>query len=106
MTRTLSFNPQARSEIREAATYYGLESPALRDAFLDADSNDLGPVDPQLLRQLLGRQVVRHLAPSPGTKKPACALRADGSVDYSDLVLGRNQGSCLPERFIVSKNSG
>lgn len=36
MTRTLSFNQQARSEAQEAANYYGLESPALRTAFLDA----------------------------------------------------------------------
>ena len=36
MTRTLSFNKQARSEIQEAANYYGLESPTLRTTFLDA----------------------------------------------------------------------
>ena len=36
MTWTISFNEQARSEIREAAHYYGLESPPLRVAFLDA----------------------------------------------------------------------
>ena len=36
MTRTLSFNEQARSELQEAANYYGLESPALRVGFLDA----------------------------------------------------------------------
>jgi plasmid stabilization system protein ParE len=36
VTRTLSFNKQARSEIQEAAHYYGLESPTLRTAFLDA----------------------------------------------------------------------
>ena len=36
MTRTLSFNKQARSEIKDAANYYGLESPILRAAFLDA----------------------------------------------------------------------
>lgn len=36
MTRTLSLNEQARSELREAANYYGLESPALRIAFLNA----------------------------------------------------------------------
>jgi plasmid stabilization system protein ParE len=36
VTRTLSFNDQARGEIQEAAHYYGLESPTLRAAFLDA----------------------------------------------------------------------
>ena len=36
MTWTLSFNEQARREIQEAAHYYGLESPSLRVAFLDA----------------------------------------------------------------------
>ena len=36
MTWALSFNKQARSEIREAAHYYGLESPSLRVVFLDA----------------------------------------------------------------------
>jgi plasmid stabilization system protein ParE len=35
VTRTLSFNNQARTEIQEAANYYGLESPNLRAAFLD-----------------------------------------------------------------------
>jgi plasmid stabilization system protein ParE len=34
VTRTLSFNDQARGEIQEAAHYYGLESPTLRAAFL------------------------------------------------------------------------
>lgn len=36
MTWALSFNEQARNEIQEAAHYYGLESPTLRVAFLDA----------------------------------------------------------------------
>lgn len=36
MTWAISFNEQARSEIQEAAHYYGLESPILRVAFLDA----------------------------------------------------------------------
>jgi plasmid stabilization system protein ParE len=36
VTWVLSFNKQARSEIREAAHHYGLESPTLRVAFLDA----------------------------------------------------------------------
>ena len=36
MTWTVSFNEQARSELQEAAHYYGLESPTLRVAFLDA----------------------------------------------------------------------
>lgn len=36
MTLAISFNEQARGELREAASYYGLESPSLRIAFLDA----------------------------------------------------------------------
>jgi plasmid stabilization system protein ParE len=36
VTRTLSFNEQARNELQEAAYFYGLESPVLRVAFLDA----------------------------------------------------------------------
>lgn len=35
MTRTLSFNGQARGELRKAARHYGLESPTLRIAFLE-----------------------------------------------------------------------
>jgi len=34
MKRSASFNPQARMELGEAATYYGLESEALRRKFL------------------------------------------------------------------------
>jgi hypothetical protein len=34
MSRSASFNPQARVELREAAGYYGLESAALRRRFL------------------------------------------------------------------------
>jgi len=31
-----------------------------RHTFLDTDADDLLAVDPQFLRQLLGREVVRH----------------------------------------------
>jgi plasmid stabilization system protein ParE len=34
MSRSASFNPQARVELREAARYYGLEAAALRKRFL------------------------------------------------------------------------
>jgi plasmid stabilization system protein ParE len=34
MRRSASFNPQAQTELREAAAYYGLESEALRKRFL------------------------------------------------------------------------
>jgi hypothetical protein len=43
VTRTLSFNKQARSEIQEAAHYYGLESPTLRAAFLQTALDALEP---------------------------------------------------------------
>src|ERR671939_2099899 len=46
-----------------------------RNALLDADADDLAPLDAQLLRQLVRRQVVRHVAPPWSTKKPAGALR-------------------------------
>jgi toxin ParE1/3/4 len=36
MKGTVSFNPQAQVELREAAAFYGLESGALRERFLSA----------------------------------------------------------------------
>jgi toxin ParE1/3/4 len=44
MSRSASFNPQARVELREAAGYYGLESAALRSRFLLAVEEALGHV--------------------------------------------------------------
>src|SRR5918911_938105 len=54
-----------------------------RDALLDADADDLAPVDAQLLRQLVRRQVIRHVTPPRPTKKPAGALRgrARGTIN-------------------------
>src|SRR5919109_1582263 len=50
-----------------------------RDALLDADADDLAPVDAQLLRQLVRRQVIGHVAPSSSRKSPP-ARGADGLV--------------------------
>src|SRR5436190_12034384 len=58
----------------------GLVDLALVDryAFLDADADDLLAVDPELLRELFGREVVGHaLSPCPA-KKPAGASRRAG----------------------------
>ena len=48
-----------------------------RHTLLHAEADDLLPVHSKLLRQLLRRQMVRHLLLLPGTKKPA-ARCADG----------------------------
>ncbi len=65
MTWAVSFNEQARSEAQEAANFYGLESPTLRVAFLDAmdmaltelrEQPELAPV----LRGAIRRKLVRR----------------------------------------------
>lgn len=65
MSLTLSFNEQARSEIQEAAHYYGLESPNLRVAFLDAVDVALAellehPQSAQVLRGTIRRKLIRR----------------------------------------------
>jgi hypothetical protein len=53
-----------------------------RDAFLEADTDHLRAIDPELLRQLFRREVIRHDAPSSTeTKKPTGAQLS--------LTLGR-----------------
>jgi hypothetical protein len=42
---------------------------------LEADPDDLVAVDPDLLGQLVRRQVIGHVAPSLGTKKTRRAQR-------------------------------
>ena len=60
-----------------------------RHVFLEADPDHLVPVDPDLLRELVGRQVVGHFAPS--TKKPA----AHNALAGLDLQLVWAQGGEL-----------
>jgi toxin ParE1/3/4 len=62
---TVSFNEQARSEIQEAAYYYGLESTNLRAAFLDAIDVALAelaehPKAAPVLRGTIRRKVIRR----------------------------------------------
>src|SRR2546430_1204645 len=49
-----------------------------RDTLLDAELDHFGPLDAELLRELLWRQVVCHLAPFPGIKKPAALSAPTG----------------------------
>lgn len=65
MTWTLSFNEQARSEIQEAAHYYGSEAPNLRVAFLDAIDVALAelleyPQSAQVVRGNIRRKLIRR----------------------------------------------
>ena len=65
MTWVLSFNKQARSEIREASHYYGLESPSLRVAFLDAIDTALAelleyPKSAPVVRGDIRRKLIRR----------------------------------------------
>ena len=65
MSLALSFNEQARSEIQEAAHYYGLESPNLRSAFLDAIDAALvelreHPKAAPVLRGTIRRKLIRR----------------------------------------------
>lgn len=65
MTRTISFNQQARSELREAANYYGLESSTLRIAFLEAIDAALAqllahPESAPIVRGAIRRKLLRR----------------------------------------------
>lgn len=65
MSLALSFNEQARSEIQEASHYYGLESPHLRVAFLDAIDVALAellahPKSAPVLRGTIRRKLIRR----------------------------------------------
>src|SRR5437764_4139662 len=71
-----------------------------RDALLDTEADDLAALDAQLLRQLVRRQVVRHVAPSSPRKSPsarganglvrvACRLRESKGPPPSDAHLDR-----------------
>ena len=65
MTLALSFNEQARSEAQEAAYHYGLESPTLRLAFLDAIDAALAellehPKSAPVLRGTIRRKLIRR----------------------------------------------
>jgi plasmid stabilization system protein ParE len=65
VTAALSFNQQARREIQEAAHYYGLESPALRIAFLDAIDRALAellehPQSAPIVRGNIRRKLLRR----------------------------------------------
>src|SRR5947207_14994674 len=62
-----------------------------RDALLDADADDLAPVDAQFLRQLVRRQVVRHVAPLRPRKSPP-ARGADGLRETISLPLRDSMG--------------
>src|SRR6266550_4555211 len=73
-------------------------------AFLDADADDLLAVDPQFLRQLLGREVVRHRRSSPCTKKPACATALSGLARTSRFWC-RIQRAGPPNSFILPKDN-
>ena len=76
-----------------------------RDRLLHADLDHLLAIDPELLRQLLRREVVRHLT-SPRTRKnPPRTLAQTGSVNRSSFLAGRNQRSCPPRSSITSQNS-
>lgn len=65
MTRALSFNEEARGELREAASFYGLESPTLRIAFLEAVDLALAqlhahPESTPVVRGAVRRKLVRR----------------------------------------------
>ena len=71
-----------------------------RDRFLHANLDHLLPIDPKLLRQLLGRQVVRHLGlPRGSTKKPASRSRGDGLSE--PLRLSCRQESKFPPSQVI-----
>src|SRR3990170_2623245 len=60
-----------------------------RDALLDAEPDDRLAVDTELLRELLGRQVVRHAGVLlQASKKPAGAARTVGLSDALSTLAG------------------
>src|SRR3990172_2503281 len=62
-----------------------------RDALLDAEPDDRLAVDTELLRELLGRQVVRHAGVLlQASKKPAGAARTVGLSDALSTLAGGN----------------
>src|SRR6188474_2264038 len=78
-----------------------------RHTFLDAHPNHFLPVDAELLRKLVGRQVICHLAAScpAATKKPAGAELRRGAQAGSDIarvvVVRGNQRARAPRTFMV-----
>src|SRR6185312_6311759 len=55
-----------------------------RHVLLDADADDLGPLDSDFLRQLLGGEMVGHVAPLVARldyRKPCCLTKKPAALD-------------------------
>ncbi len=61
MTRRTSLSPQAREELLEAAQFYALESPALRERFLAAFETTLTQLEALPLSGSILRGGIRRL---------------------------------------------
>ena len=79
--------------------------PGRSGCLLDADPDDLVPVDPQLLRQLLGRQVIRHrrLLSHQRAKKPAGACAGGHGASFH--VSGEAQRLRAPSKSMTRQNT-
>lgn len=93
MTRALSINDQARSELQEAAYFYGLEAPALRGVFLDAIDAALDhirefPESAPLVRGRVRRMLLRRFPYSilytvrPGTIRVLAVMHQSRRPSY------------------------
>src|ERR1044072_4393141 len=71
-----------------------------RDALLDADADHFAPIDAQLLRQLVRRQVVCHVAPSSHKK----ARRLVARTGWSDLACRCGIQRARPPRVPTSES--
>src|SRR4029079_10189550 len=75
------------------------------DAFLDAHPNHFLPVDAELLRKLIGRQVIRHWSASSVSRQRKSPLGASllrsGGLGHRSLVVRGNQRARVPTIAMV-----